>query len=89
MVAFTEACRQNLTHNQLPHQYDGPDMADNKRLRKQLASLEARIEEHKAKIRDELDKPLPSWGDIQHWASECKTWQYQVLVIRAKLPIRS
>lgn len=50
-------------------------MGQNKHLRQVLASLEERIQEHEAKIAQELQKPYPSWVDIEHWRKEIDTWQ--------------
>lgn len=61
-------------------------MGDNKRLRKQIVTLEARIDEHKDKIRGELDKPRPVWWWIHDWADECETWEREVDKKRSKLP---
>ncbi len=47
----------------------------NQHLRKIIASLEEQIREHQEKIAQELQKPHPSWRDIDHWRKEIYTWE--------------
>ncbi|MEJ5336156.1 MAG: hypothetical protein WHT26_02520 [Thermus sp.] len=50
-------------------------MGENKRLRKRLRGLEAQIERHWAKIREEESKPLPDWGLVRKWEREIRVWE--------------
>ena len=43
--------------------------------KKAIASLEARIAEHQAKICLELEKELPDQALIHHWQKEIKTFE--------------
>ncbi len=62
------------------------NISENKRLRKQIKSLEANIAEHFDKIAAEMKNPNPDEGSILHWAKEIETWKKTVARKRAKLP---
>jgi peptidoglycan hydrolase CwlO-like protein len=53
-------------------------VGENKRLRKQIASLGARVDEHMVKIAKESEKPNPDQGWIDHWQGEIRGWQKQI-----------
>jgi len=50
-------------------------MGRSKRLRKQIATIMLRIEEHKTKIEAELQKKSPQPGLIEHWKREIRNWE--------------
>jgi hypothetical protein len=45
------------------------------RYRRRVARLEARIREHRAKIRREEQKSTPDEGLIRHWETEIKAFE--------------
>ncbi|WP_337844519.1 hypothetical protein [Thermus sp.] len=49
-----------------------------KRLWKSIASYQARIREHQAKIEAELLKPSPRWELIRYWEKEIEAYQIRV-----------
>ncbi len=53
-------------------------MGDNKRLRKQIASLVAQVNRHILKIAGELRKPQPDQGYIEGWKKEVQGWEKQI-----------
>jgi hypothetical protein len=57
----------------------------NKKLRKQLASIESRIGDHRAKIADEKRKHRPDPGLIGHWQREISNWLLQIDEIERRL----
>jgi peptidoglycan hydrolase CwlO-like protein len=53
-------------------------VGENKRLRKQIASLSAKVDEHILKTAEELRKPNPDQGLIRKWKGEIQEWQKQI-----------
>lgn len=43
--------------------------------KKAILSLRARVEEHRDKIRLELEKDYPDFGLIKHWEKELKAFE--------------
>ncbi|BAW01293.1 hypothetical protein TTMY_0889 [Thermus thermophilus] len=65
-------------------------MAQNRKHWKEvLAQLEARIEEHWRKIREEEARPQPNWGVIAHWEREIRSWERRRERILRRLGRRS
>lgn len=60
----------------------------NRRLRKAIRSLRVRIEEHKAKIREELLRPDPNLALIAHWEGEIRAFEERVHRLEARLARR-
>ncbi|WP_135257806.1 hypothetical protein [Thermus caldilimi] len=50
----------------------------NRRLKKAVASYQARIRAHQAKIEAELAKPVPRWELIRYWEKEIAAYQGRV-----------
>lgn len=61
-------------------------MGKNKRIRKQIASLEWQIEHHKEKIAEEYTKPSPDWRSIRKWEKDITIFQQAVKRLRERLP---
>jgi len=61
-------------------------MGKNKRLRKQIASLERQIELHREKIAEEYDKPSPDLRAIRKWEKDIDIFHQEVERLRAQLP---
>jgi hypothetical protein len=53
-------------------------MTRNKQLRKQIASLRDRRDEHLEKISDESSKEHPRWDLIDHWIKEVQNFDHQI-----------
>ncbi|MEY4531598.1 MAG: hypothetical protein RLZZ156_2319 [Deinococcota bacterium] len=61
-------------------------MGENKKIRKQIASLIARVTEHEIKIAEELIREQPNWGVIRKWETEINSWQEQINHKSKRLP---
>lgn len=57
----------------------------NRRLRKQLASIQGRIGDHRLKIAEENAKHRPDAGRIRHWQREIGNWLVEVNEIERRL----
>ena len=53
-------------------------MTRNKQLRKQIASLRNRRNEHQEKVADEASKENPQWDLIEHWIKEIQNFEHQI-----------
>ncbi len=53
-------------------------MTRNKHLRKQIASLRNRRDEHQVKVADEASKEKPQWDLIEHWIKEIQNFEHQI-----------
>jgi peptidoglycan hydrolase CwlO-like protein len=60
-------------------------VGENKRLRKQIAGLNAKVDEHILKTAEELRKPNPEEGLIRKWKGEIQEWQKQIEVKQRRL----
>jgi peptidoglycan hydrolase CwlO-like protein len=60
-------------------------VGENKRLKKQIASLQAQVNEHHIKIAKELEKPQPDQADIEGWKKEIRGWDRQIEKKRRRL----
>jgi hypothetical protein len=54
------------------------EMNRNKQLRRQIASLRDRRDEHLKKIADESGKERPRWEVIDHWIKEVQNFDHQI-----------
>ncbi|MEX2717877.1 MAG: hypothetical protein Q6370_016395 [Candidatus Sigynarchaeota archaeon] len=53
-------------------------MTRNKQLRKQIASLRNRRDEHLEKVAEEASKENPRWDVIEHWVKEIQNFERQI-----------
>lgn len=61
-------------------------MARAKKLRQKIARWEELIAEHRAKIEEELRRPVPRKGLIEKWEKEIANWERLIGRARRRLP---
>jgi hypothetical protein len=61
-------------------------MTANKQRRKVIEGLQKEVDKHLKKIADQLAKPVPDQGLIDHWNSEVRGWLKQIQKHEARLP---
>lgn len=57
----------------------------NKKTYKIINSLQTMVDIHLEKIRLELKKDFPNYGDVHHWESEINAWESRIAKLLKRL----
>ncbi len=65
-----------------------PSVGEAKHVRDRIEGLQAQIDKHLRKIAEEVAKPIPNEGYVNHWKKEVKVWQRDIEKLQVRLKKR-
>ena len=60
-------------------------MGENKDNKKKIEGMQYQIDLHLEKVRKELEKQIPNYGDIHHWEAEISAWQNRIARLQKRI----
>ncbi len=52
---------------------------------KKIEGMQFQIDLHLEKVRKELEKQVPNYGDIHHWEAEINAWQSRIAKLQKRI----
>lgn len=60
-------------------------MGKNKDARIKIEGMQYQIDVHLEKVKNELKKEVPNYGDIHHWEAEINAWQTRIAKLQKRI----